>query len=115
LIQTPHLLAQEPAAAALPKGTPRPWWEGRPFVAAMILLAFVPLLYPQIPPLVADTAEAFAASVVRLLTDDTLAMRLSRCGRDLVHRRYSEAVVGRQTLAVLNHHRRLFTSARLSS
>jgi hypothetical protein len=52
LIHAPHLLAQEPAAAALPKGTPRPWWEGRPFVAAMILLAFVPLLYPQIPPLV---------------------------------------------------------------
>src|SRR5687768_14728352 len=41
-----------PAAAPLPKGAPRPWWEGRPFVAAMILLAFVPLLYPGIPPLV---------------------------------------------------------------
>jgi hypothetical protein len=52
LIRTPHLLAEEPAAAPLPKGTPRPWWEGRPFVAAMILLAFVPLLYPAIPPLV---------------------------------------------------------------
>jgi len=52
LIAAPHLLAQEPAAAALPKGAPRPWWEGRPFVAAMILLAFVPLLYPAIPPLV---------------------------------------------------------------
>ena len=52
MIRTPHLLAQEPAAAPLPKGAPRPWWEGRPFVAAMILLAFVPLLYPQIPPLV---------------------------------------------------------------
>jgi glycosyltransferase involved in cell wall biosynthesis len=65
--------------------------------------------------LVADTAEAFAASVIRLLTDDTLATRLSRCGRDLVHCHYSEAVVGRQTLAVLNRHRRLFTSARLSS
>ncbi|HTG78220.1 MAG TPA: hypothetical protein VL553_01315, partial [Sphingomicrobium sp.] len=31
---------------------PRPWWEGRPFVAAMILLAFIPLAYPAIPPLV---------------------------------------------------------------
>src|SRR5688572_17875021 len=30
----------------------RPWWETRPFVAAMILLAAVPLLYPSIPPLV---------------------------------------------------------------
>ena len=52
MIRTPHLLAEEPAAAPLPKGAPRPWWEGRPFVAAMILLAFVPLLYPAIPPLV---------------------------------------------------------------
>lgn len=30
----------------------RPWWETRWFVAAMILLAAVPLLYPPIPPLV---------------------------------------------------------------
>ena len=30
----------------------RPWWETRPFVAAMVLLAAVPLLYPAIPPLV---------------------------------------------------------------
>ncbi|MBA3512728.1 MAG: hypothetical protein H0T81_12625 [Sphingomonas sp.] len=30
----------------------RPWWEARPFVAAMILLSAVPLLYPAIPPLV---------------------------------------------------------------
>ena len=30
----------------------RPWWETRWFVAAMILLAFVPLLYPPVPPLV---------------------------------------------------------------
>ena len=29
-----------------------PWWETRWFVAAIILLAFVPLLYPAIPPLV---------------------------------------------------------------
>ena len=52
MIRAPHLVAETPAAAALPKGTPRPWWEGRPFVAAMILLAFVPLLYPAIPPIV---------------------------------------------------------------
>lgn len=32
--------------------TDRPWWETRWFVAAMILLAFVPLLYPPVPPLV---------------------------------------------------------------
>ncbi len=38
--------------AAPPSPGPRPWWEGRPFVAAMILLAFVPLLYPPFPPLV---------------------------------------------------------------
>jgi hypothetical protein len=30
----------------------RPWWETRPFVAALILLSAVPLLYPPIPPLV---------------------------------------------------------------
>ena len=41
----------EPAAPPSPPG-PRPWWEGRPFVAAMILLAFVPLIYPPFPPLV---------------------------------------------------------------
>ena len=48
----PHLLASGAAAAPAPKGEPRPWWESRPFVAAMILLAFVPLLYPAVPPLV---------------------------------------------------------------
>ena len=31
---------------------PRPWWETRWFVAAAILAAFVPLLYPPLPPLV---------------------------------------------------------------
>ena len=30
----------------------RPWWETRWFVAALILLSAVPLLYPAIPPLV---------------------------------------------------------------
>ena len=38
MIRAPHFLAEKPAAAALPKGVPRPWWEGRPFVAAMILM-----------------------------------------------------------------------------
>ncbi len=51
-MRAPQLVAETPAAAPLPKGAPRPWWEGRPFVAAMILLAFVPLLYPAIPPIV---------------------------------------------------------------
>lgn len=32
--------------------TDRPWWETRWFVAAMILLAFFPLIYPPVPPLV---------------------------------------------------------------
>ena len=50
--ERPHLLASGAAAAPAPKGEPRPWWESRPFVAAMILLAFVPLLYPPVPPLV---------------------------------------------------------------
>ncbi|HET9356031.1 MAG TPA: hypothetical protein VFO42_07700 [Sphingomicrobium sp.] len=30
----------------------RPWWERRVYVAALILLAFVPLIYPEYPPLV---------------------------------------------------------------
>ena len=41
----------EPAAAFKPSG-PRPWWETRWFVAAMILVAMVPLIYPRVPPLV---------------------------------------------------------------
>lgn len=48
----PELVAHEAAPAASPKGNPRPWWESRHFVVAMILLAFVPLLWPTIPPLV---------------------------------------------------------------
>ena len=52
MLGRPHFLAQAAAPAALPKGSPRPWWESRPFVAAMILLAFVPLIYPPFPPLV---------------------------------------------------------------
>jgi hypothetical protein len=39
------------AAPPRPPG-PRPWWETRAFVAAVILLSMVPLLYPPIPPLV---------------------------------------------------------------
>ena len=33
-------------------GVTRPWWETRVFVAVVILLSTVPLLYPPIPPLV---------------------------------------------------------------
>ena len=51
-MQAPEILAHEAAAAPAPRGAPRPWWEGRPFVAAMILIAFIPLLYPPFPPLV---------------------------------------------------------------
>ena len=46
------ILAHEAAPAAASPGAPRPWWERRAFVAAMILLAAVPLLYPAVPPLV---------------------------------------------------------------
>ena len=52
MIHAPDVLAHEPAPAPAPKGAPRPWWEGRPFVAAMIVLALVPLIYPPFPPLV---------------------------------------------------------------
>src|SRR3954466_11939612 len=37
---------------AVEEGRGRRWWETRPFLAAMILLTAVPLLYPPIPPLV---------------------------------------------------------------
>jgi len=50
--ERPHLLASGAAAAPAPKGEPRPWWESRPFAVAMILIAFIPLLYPPLPPLV---------------------------------------------------------------
>jgi len=40
-----------PAIAPRP-GEPRHWWENRAFAAALILLSVVPLLYPDIPPLV---------------------------------------------------------------
>ena len=39
------------AAPPRPPG-PRPWWETRTFVAFLILISMVPLLYPPIPPLV---------------------------------------------------------------
>lgn len=39
------------AAPPRPPG-PRPWWETRPFIAALILVSIVPLLYPPVPPLV---------------------------------------------------------------
>jgi hypothetical protein len=46
-------LHRMPQPAPSQSGTSdRPWWETRPFVAAMILLSAVPLLYPEIPPLV---------------------------------------------------------------
>ncbi len=43
-------LTSPPTTAPLLR--PKAWWETRWFVAAMILLAAVPLLYPPIPPLV---------------------------------------------------------------
>src|SRR5215217_8582876 len=42
----------EPAPTNASGTTSRPWWETRPYVAALILLSAVPLLYPPIPPLV---------------------------------------------------------------
>ena len=65
--------------------------------------------------LIADTPATFAAEVVRVLTDDALAMSLSQSSRELVRNKYDESVVGRQTLAALNRLWRLSPSARLSS
>jgi glycosyltransferase involved in cell wall biosynthesis len=65
--------------------------------------------------LVADDPHAFAAAVVRVLTDDALAQALSDQGRDLAARRYDPAVVSKQTLAALNRQWRLCPSEGLSS
>ena len=40
------------AASVTDEGMARPWWETRYAVAVAVLLAFVPLLYPPVPPLV---------------------------------------------------------------
>ena len=38
--------------------TNRPWWETRPFVALLILISAVPLLYPDAPHIVGDAQLA---------------------------------------------------------
>lgn len=48
--------------------------------------------------LVADSADAFAAALQRLLTDDALWTQLARGGRSLVERRYSQATSRRRFL-----------------
>jgi hypothetical protein len=42
-------LAHQPGGAAT---GPRQWWERRWFVAVLVLISAVPLLYPEVPPLV---------------------------------------------------------------
>lgn len=44
--------SREPNIGEGERGATRPWWETRVAVAAAILLALVPLLYPPVPPLV---------------------------------------------------------------
>ena len=44
-------LVRAPSLDALGPGA-RPWWETRPFIAVLILLSAIPLLYPANPPLV---------------------------------------------------------------
>ncbi|MFC7536377.1 hypothetical protein ACFQPG_03235 [Sphingomonas sp. GCM10030256] len=44
------MIATPPDTAV--RSGPRPWWETRAFVAAMVVLSIVPLLYPPLPPLV---------------------------------------------------------------
>jgi glycosyltransferase involved in cell wall biosynthesis len=46
---------------------------------------------PEVDVLIGDTPAAFAAQVVRLLRDPTLAERLRRGARELVERRYDYA------------------------
>ncbi|MFP5329575.1 MAG: hypothetical protein ACLGHC_05500 [Alphaproteobacteria bacterium] len=42
----------QPGATGLGAGSPRMWWEERWFVALVVLLSAIPLLYPPIPPMV---------------------------------------------------------------
>lgn len=42
----------DPVPTSESGATDRPWWETRPFVALLILVSAVPLLYPSTPPLV---------------------------------------------------------------
>ena len=42
----------DPAPTTESGTTSRPWWETRPFVALLVLISAVPLLYPSTPPLV---------------------------------------------------------------
>lgn len=65
--------------------------------------------------LAADTPVTFAEQVVRVLTDDRLAVALSREGRELARNTYDAAVVGRRTLDALNQHWRLCPSPGLPS
>ena len=44
-------LVRAPSLDALGPGA-RPWWETRPFIAVLILISAIPLLYPANPPLV---------------------------------------------------------------
>jgi hypothetical protein len=40
------------ANGAATAGSPRPWWESRVLLLAVVLIAAVPLIYPEVPPLV---------------------------------------------------------------
>ena len=63
-----------PAAPPTPPGAPRPWWETRAFVVAMVLLAAVPLLYPPVPPLV-DLLGHMGRYKVQLGLDQSAALQ----------------------------------------
>jgi glycosyltransferase involved in cell wall biosynthesis len=65
--------------------------------------------------LIANTPLAFASEVVRILTEDDLALSLSARSRELARNSYDQSVVARQTLAALDRLRGLCPSAGLSS
>jgi glycosyltransferase involved in cell wall biosynthesis len=50
--------------------------------------------------LIADGAQPLAASVARILLDETLAAGLARAGRSFVEQRFSSSVVGQQLTAL---------------
>jgi len=64
----------QPAAIKYVADSPRMWWEQRWFVALVVLLSAVPLLYPPIPPLV-DLFGHMGRYRVQLNIDDSPWLR----------------------------------------
>jgi glycosyltransferase involved in cell wall biosynthesis len=53
--------------------------------------------------MIADTADEFAACVVRLLSDRSFCNRLAKNARELVESRYDWSVIGRKLISIYEH------------